>query len=855
MFSTNAPTASKRGDNVDLYAASALSKASSNAYDAERQLLQQAVSTEAATEAATGVVGTFLSLLEEPGDAATDETEVVRAVRVGATGRSVQIVIDTRTPATVAADALDTTALDDRLDAMDAPFLAPENNIVYANSNKDVPSTLWRHAQVVIDEATRCSTAAKIDERFDKNLLAADQQKYKLASGEKLPFSFWRRLRSTRGIVPVAAGTSNFAYEWNNRFAPATPGAGKRIEEARAFFETHIPPLELNASAARVQKRSSQPRRPKPPPPPPRRRHRRRSHRPPQPPPQRESLASAMNSILGTGAPVADARSSSTGATAPRKDMLLRAPKSVSAGSTLEAAIDAVHQYTVASKHDVGVRVSAAIIFDINRLQDKTVWIDERTKFAALLPQSVPQSVKDVANGVETRARPTDDDTRFGVILVVERMEMESNDFLKTEARTFQPRAVVDGLVAAGSAAGAEEVLDDAYLAMAATWKLLATMSSIGFVYFDFHMGNVMFKRRGRGFVAKLVDLEPKFGRLLTYQELHGRDYDRSWKALLVLNALTLAMALAGDASRTRLFTTWVSADKLSEMTKLSGAALDIGHFNRFQKMSTEVSEAIQAIQASSPDDDEAMSLPEQLLSVKWMGGYRGTGLGNAKAGAIDYDIFETATAEDKEVLKRLNALTVDSYDVNNDSTRIRMEAALRETLHHRSVTGPRLHLLTTWSQRQAAISSLLAGKPSGALFPRTDPEMTLMEVNQLISTSTSRASGRALASTDNFLRNEFDFVIGPIMRYAGALNLSSDGDGLAIIDFLSGYVFERRCKRTAAFADQSIVRAPLHPHHADYAAKQGTRVAEIVEFDDPTADTSSPTPAEGSGMDVDEEE
>jgi len=771
VVATNAPG----NGEENVYASSALSQASSNTYDLERRLLEEVVSVED-----NNVVDTFMSLLEQGGDARESKEE--RAVRVGRTGRSVHIVLDTRSPYDVGVDKRDGKTLDARLAKMDAPFLDPDKYVLYANGNKDVPSTLWKHSQVVIAEASRYAVAAKIDEYFD-NALPQEQQAYKLASasGAKAPLSSCNRLREQRGLVPIAGGATNFAYQWNDAFHPGDDATTQRVNTAREYFKTHVPPLTVPAGLHR--------------------------------------------------------------------DTILRVPNSVGSGNTIEAAIDTVHQYIVASKHDVGVRVSAAIIFDVNRLHDDAVWEEEKSNFAQILPGAV----KGVANGLKAYDRPRIGAKKYGVILVVERMEIETNFFMVSKEMNsiFQPRVLVDGIGLKGN-------IDDTQLAMCSIWKLLAKMSSVGFVYFDAHLGNVMFKREGSGYVAKLVDIDPKFGRLLSYAELHGINADRSWKALLVLNALTLAMALAGDLNRIRLFTKWVSSDKVSATKKLSGAAFDIGHFNRFKKMCKEVSESIKQAtgvidgrmgetgSATSEDGKDAkfISVPEELLSVLWKGGYRGTGIGDSKEGATTLNIFSQPHEATKEVLQRYNAMTTDSYDLKTDSTFVRMEAALRESTYHRSVHQQCFYALDNWKKRQGAISALLG--PQNTPQPQVDQSMSFPEVNTLIINASGSSSARqALSSSDGFIRNEFDQVSGPLMRYAGKIR----ADGILFIDFLSEYVFTHRYMHKPAFKDSSILTSPLHPHHNDYNALFSTRVKMLRTFDDPTDVPSTREAAEAANM------
>ena len=773
VFATNAP-------EEDVYASSALSKDDSTAYENERLLMAASVTPAAGTD----VVSTFMSLLEQRGP--VDQTKEQRAIMVATSGKAVHVVIDTRSPASVAADSADRTNLDHRLGEMDAPF-ADSNKVIYANGNQGVPSELWKHSQLLIDEAAIFSTAAKIDTRFDK-ALPPEQQIHKIGV-ESSRYSFWKRSISLRGIKPIAGGSHNIVYKWNESFNPGDTAFKNRVSSTRNYFETHVPPSSVQTKV--IGKKGPS---------------RRKNPAQPSQPSQPQSNV----------------------------DMLIRIPKSVNDGSSFEEAIDTVHQYLVASKHNVGVKVAAVVIFDINRLYNERIWDDEKRKFLDV----VPRDVVGVANSLTQQSLTQEqkdaiDRKKYGVIFVVEKLEIGPNDLnrMPVMQSMLNPRSFVDGK---GTPTDNVNGIDEVHLAMFAVWKMLAAMSSIGLLYFDFHFGNVMFKKDfgGSGYTAKLIDIDPRWGRFLSYDELHGTN--RTWKPLLVLNSLTFAFSLSNDLPRIGLLTKWMSADVDPGGLKLSGSAIDIGHWNKFQKICTEVSKSI------DESEEEDLSVPEQLLSVVWNGGYRGTGVDAVRAAMTDEAVKGKLNEVQWAKIETLNAKMTGSYDFKTASTLSRMEAAMREPPYHRAFYEPQKRLLERWETRQTEVSKLIND------ITTTDKYLQFENVAALIAIEFKKTHTGALSSSDHYIRNVFDQANGPILRYTGNI---PDQD-VKMLDFLKGYVFKQRFRLNPAFVDENFYKNVLNPRHGDYKLNLKQRRADLLLFYDITEKSPTPTPtATGDAM------
>lgn len=556
---------------------------------------------------------------------------------------------------------------------------------------------------------------------------------------ETSSFTRWTE-RNNRALVPVSeGGRSNVAYKWNETID------NKTVRDINLFIETHVPPVKYVTAI-----QTSRPSR---------------------------KRQGGPNTVLHV-----------------RQPMVIRAPK-LNNGSTLKNAIETINQYLVASKHDVGVRVSTAILFSMDRLFDKDAWneLGERGQVSAFRNMH-------------------DESHKYGVIMIVEQMKLETNSFLDTPDMhtSMQPNISVDGITRNPSRS--DDGFDAKHHAMRALWTLLARMSSIGMVFLDFHLGNVMFNIENGKYIAKVVDIDPNLGGLLSHDDLgtkEGTSVLQGWKPLFVLNALTVAFALAGDDGRIRLFTKWASADKAGE--------INIGHFNHFKRICKEVYDVL------DPKLYARMSIPEKLLCTQWNGGYKGTGLGNASRGALDAEIYDYVDEGEKNTIDRLHARSVSFYSAS-DNTLERLTAAIRETLHQRAVKEPRVFFKNAWEVRQTCIHKLADGSEWAG---KEGQSFSARDIEKLISQNTHSHVGQQLAIYDNYIRNKLENVLGPMMRYSGAIHK----EGQQLISFLGDYVFKPRCKHDRAFADSSIT-APIVNFMADKTTSN-LKILDLVEFYD----------------------
>ena len=470
-------------------------------------------------------------------------------------------------------------------------------------------------------------------------------------------------------------------------------------------------------------------------------------------------------------------------------------------GMTMEEVTSMINQFAFAAKHGVGIAVSACLVFDHSRM--------DRTSRA---------------------------DRKFGVMMLVERMQLETDDILNSKnssepsinATILNPRLDVDGMY---SHRQPFKTIGQTTRAMVAVWKLLAKMSSAGIAFFDFHLGNVMFNRvgaSGERYECKIIDFDARFGAVLSPDDVAGpldeakEGWKQGWKPLLVLNALTVACYLKGDAGRERLLQAWLSADsdalesKSGAREALYGAVLDIGQFNRFKKMCREVSDSI----AELVRIGEPLSVPQQLLALRWKGGKRGSGTGvESEAGEEAESAFES------------------------------LRSALLDTTEEWGDSGPRRFANEAFRKKQDGIATLLRRVPDartalgekGVGMVIQAHEFDMLRAKYHYTDEMKRAY-----DADRALR----FVLSRPWRIASHMGRIRSGAGEPYVDVLRRLIFDVRATGESLRGLSAVMPNLREEEFGSYKAAARAVEATIYRYEGAEA----PTGGEGASTEQMEE-
>ena len=801
-FATNRPLTTEASDEVgavaNVYQTTAIEDAQFKLHKDQYILMKQAIDD---AEATNGGVATHLVHLEPapavapavapvvaPAVEPEVEPEVEYRKRAAASGAAMHVIIDLRTATKVLEDE-DEDEDAGRLHTMDQLY-EPEGIRYVLSAPTKPPSELWMQMQTVLKEVASNSTAAEFDERFDAKVRHLGDAGEAQLLGQQPPNDgrSWNvRSANERVLLPIAKGQANTIYQWNNRWAPADEFAPRvnAAKDARDFIGSWVSPLK-NAGAGATQRKGPS---------------RRKGQTGPVPNPVAVPLASLTQS---------------------QTKMLIRAPNWNFVGLSRKQAIDLINQYSFAAKHDVGAYTSTFLIFDMSRLFDTDQW-RESTNFV----RAGRGNPSTVLGQLRPPSRP---EGKYGVLMVVERLQNETDELLeKTDvvshglkSKLFEPKRFIDGCQQISSIDGCEAV-DGVHKVMVALWKLLAKMSSIGFVFLDFHMGNVMFNERPTdgSYQAKLVDIDVKLGTILSPVEVKGvsvLSQKQGWKPLLILNSLVVATLLSFDLRRARLLQKWMNSDRESLESALNGAVYDIGHANRFKKMVNEVADAALAI----PDNER--SVPLKLLSFAWHGGCLGEGTNN---------LAETYR----------NPLLIVDAAAEQDAF-MRMKAALQVVLHNSTILGPRITIEAQFRQRQKMLKDLAARAPGFRDIVhgrKTNETLGELDIDRIRARYHNEHEMQSVAQAETFLRYRIFRSFGPLMRHFGKRRSTS----IPCIELLAKFVFENATQHEPLFQDKSALRALMPPigqgdtatgDTAAYDAAVNAAVSVLVQYDDQTA-------------------
>ena len=734
-------------------------------------------------DAAAATVASHLVVMDPAVTAAADDDAAYRA-SAAASGVAMHVALDTRTAAAVAAGTPE--AIAERLQTMNAAFR--DGGVRYAPDGvRQPPSELWTHMQAVLADVAASSTAAQLDARYDRLLKRTGHNEPSMAPNGH---SAADTVRAETALLPIDKGQSNTIFEWrSDGVAPTDTPRRQAVEDARSFLGTFVRPSKNAPSGAAAAKKG------------PSQRKRSGPAAPPTAPP------TATRAVDPTRL----------------RGMLIRAPTWDFRGLTLEQATDLVCQVSAAAAHDVGAHTPAFLIFDMSRLYDPAAW---KRGIAAFRDAQRPH-LDDLTPFIDP-AGP-----RYGVLMIVERLAFQTNQLLGHVdvvdqgllTKLFKPKQMVDGCVEVPGIDACEKI-DSVAVAMVALWRLLAKMSSMGFLMLDFHLGNVMFNPTPDGaYTAKIVDIDPKLGIFLSPDDVYGpspASTAQGWKPLLVLNALVVAALLATDTARARLLQKWMNSDREflgGQKPALHGSAYDIGHANRFRKMVTEVADAARALST------EQQSVPLRLLSTPWRGGVLGHGFDNFAVGATP----ESRTQYENPLP------TVDGVASADVATR--MEAALRVVLHNALVSSPRVFLEATFRRRQVSIEALAATMSDFSTILRARSPLSRLEemdVDRLKARYHHAGDAKALAEAELTLRFHIPRTLGPIVRHVGRLREPP----VRVIDLIGALVF--KTSKPPFLSDTSLLRPIMPPataasDAAAYAAAVDGAVSMLLKYNDPS--------------------
>lgn len=358
------------------------------------------------------------------------------------------------------------------------------------------------------------------------------------------------------------------------------------------------------------------------------------------------------------------------------RNTVLRLPRWIGTGHTLEEGVDMVMQYLMASRTQCGPHVFGAVIFHISALVDPSLW-DEAKRRNPNIEHSALELIESTRNNAN----------QFGVLLFVEKMPL-----------------TIDKILRGFDAPNSVGEVDENVKVSKALWNLIGRMSKAGIVLFDFHGDNVMFhpknldsSGRPTGYEARLIDFDALFGTALTCSDFAGTaecTKSNPWEALYVLNGLVLLTLFQVDIGRSSLLSALFSV-KYNRCSTTAVQALRLQAEDLMGRIKTYL--------ASEDGSYESLSLPARLLLAPWAGGFKGSG--------VDVWSFEDADCSQRLRLESVVALG-DSLHANGSPRNVaidrRLLFGLRLTLYHSLVKSPIDWVEAVWKVRQGAVEKFV---------------------------------------------------------------------------------------------------------------------------------------------------